>query len=51
MSEYLGPKTLLFGSLDPNIVPLYPCIATYNPLKGPYYLDPWTLRVVDEVAT
>ena len=38
----LGPKALLFGSLDPYIVPIYPPIT---PLKGPYYLGPRTLRV------
>ena len=40
----MGPDILFFGSLDPYIT--YPYIyPPITPLKGPYYLGPWTLRV------
>ena len=41
----MGSKTLLVGSLDPYIVPIYPYISPITPLRGPYYLGPWTRRV------
>ena len=48
--RYFGPNTLSFGSYIPLYSPYrIPIYIPLTPLKGPYYLVPWTLvRILNQ---